>query len=52
MVNEKAHVHLIVYLSMCAGYEFEQVNLVTMDDPQKGNEKAMFKHTQEIRFYI
>ena len=37
---------------MCVGNKFEQVNQVTMYDPQKENEKAEFKRTQEICFYI
>jgi len=37
---------------MCAGDEFKQVNQVTTYDPSKGNEKALFKCTEDIRFYI
>ena len=35
VVNDKTHVHLIVYSSMCACYDHEQVNQVTTDDPSK-----------------
>ena len=52
VVNDKTHVHLIVYSSMCVGYDHEQVNQVMTDDPSKGNEKAVLKRTQEIKFYI
>ena len=35
MVNDKIYVYLIMYSSMCPGYDYEQVNQVMIDDPSK-----------------
>ena len=37
---------------MCAGDEYVWVNQMMTYRPQKGNEKAVFKCTHDIRFYI
>ena len=45
----KTHVYLIVYLSICAGDEFEQVKQLIEYDPSK-KKLAVFKVTQDLDF--
>ena len=42
--------HMCIYLSMCAGDEFEQVKQVMKYDPSKGKEKEVFKFTKDLDF--